>query len=829
MQLTELILWYFWTQAFAVGGSLLARGWLRRLPDQGYGVGKALGVLLGGSAYWLAVTLGFATNNVGAALLGLACVWALAFFTNDGRQTTNVRQSFIIITEILFAVAFFGWAWFRAHTPEIVEAGGEKFMESMMINAILRSPSFPPTDAWLAGNAISYYYFGYVIFAMLIHVSGVAPSIAFNLGGAMIFAFTITSAFSVGFNLWAAFSRGQKLEVRLEAFSNDLRSILAGLLTAIMLAIMGNMGGLMGALKCGNALPTTVWRWLDVREIANKQVACNGLAPAGWFDWWWDWSRVVKDTTPNGQTQEVITESPIFSFILGDNHPHVMVLPFAILTLAVALNQLLYRGYEKEETTAGRSVLTFVLNAITIGGIAFMNTIDFPMYAVIFLVASLLGRRIKNEPIVTTVVACVLTLIAAYLIYLPFHVTLSSQVKGIVPNLFNGTRFAQFFLIFAPMIVACVGFIAFALRQQETPIRSVASQVAKLVGLAIACCLLAVILFGVTNAESRAFAAELQNNGVVQGITREQVTSRLIERAISPWTTVFLVAVTAFATTLTFNALKPRVQTDPSIDPSSNHSLTPSLSLTFSRSPTDLFALALFVFGALVTLAVEFVYIRDFFGTRLNSVFKFYYQTWVLWTVAGAYATMRLLGARGVFGKLVGVVCLALVAVGLLFPAFGIPSKITFSRDAYGTQQPTLDGMDWLRRSRTADGKLIDWLNANVNDDAVILETPHEGSYDYKGRISAFTGLPTPVGWAFHELQWRGAYDQAGVRKSQVDQLFNTTDPLEAQTRLRELKVKYVVIGDTERQSYPPEGLDKFAQICKTAFQSGNTVLYRCE
>jgi uncharacterized membrane protein len=347
--------------------------------------------------------------------------------------------------------------------------------------------------------------------------------------------------------------------------------------------------------------------------------------------------------------------------------------------------------------------------------------------------------------------------------------------------------------------------------------------------LAIACCLLAVILFGATNAESRAFAAELQNNGVVQGITRDQVTSRLIERAISPWTTVFLVAVTAFATTLTYNALTPRVQTDLSIDPSSNHLLTPTASHSFFRSPTDLFALALFVFGALVTLAVEFVYIRDFFGTRLNSVFKFYYQTWVLWSVAGAYASMRLLGARGIFGKLIGVVCLAFVAVGLLFPAFGIPSKIAFSRDAYGTQQPTLDGMDWLRRSRTADGKLIDWLNANVNDDAVILETPHEGSYDYKGRISAFTGLPAPVGWAFHELQWRGAYDQAGARKSQVDQLFNSTDPLDAQTRLRELNVKYVVIGDTERQSYPPEGLDKFAQICKTAFQSGNTVLYRCK
>ena len=58
-------------------------------------------------------------------------------------------------------------AFVRANNPEISTAGGEKWMETAFINAILHSPMFPPHDPWLSGYAISYYYFGYVMTAML--------------------------------------------------------------------------------------------------------------------------------------------------------------------------------------------------------------------------------------------------------------------------------------------------------------------------------------------------------------------------------------------------------------------------------------------------------------------------------------------------------------------------------------------------------------------------------------------------------------------------------------------------------------------------------------
>ena len=57
------------------------------------------------------------------------------------------------------------------------------------------------------------------------------------------------------------------------------------------------------------------------------------------------------------------------------------------------------------------------------------------------------------------------------------------------------------------------------------------------------------------------------------------------------------------------------------------------------------FALILFAVGALVGLAIEVVYLRDVFGNRINTLFKFYYQIWVLWALAAAYGVWRVLDA----------------------------------------------------------------------------------------------------------------------------------------------------------------------------------------
>jgi hypothetical protein len=67
--------------------------------------------------------------------------------------------------QAVFAIALFGWALPR-HNPQI--SATEKPMEFAFLNSILRDPALPPADPWLAGYDISYYYFGYVLMAMLV-------------------------------------------------------------------------------------------------------------------------------------------------------------------------------------------------------------------------------------------------------------------------------------------------------------------------------------------------------------------------------------------------------------------------------------------------------------------------------------------------------------------------------------------------------------------------------------------------------------------------------------------------------------------------------------
>ncbi|WP_169237095.1 DUF2298 domain-containing protein [Candidatus Roseilinea sp. NK_OTU-006] len=840
----DALWWYLWLQAFAFGGWLIASRWLVRLPDRGYGVSKALGLTLGGFCYWAAVTSGLSTNHVGAALLALAGVWGvglwLRYSARDANRATQAPiplAALAITTEALFALAFAGWAIVRAYSPDIMSAGGEKFMESMMINAILRSPAFPPNDAWFSGFSISYYYFGYIIFAMLILLSGVAPAVGFNLGGAMIFALTLIGGFSIGYNLWGqgAEARGQGSEfgesgvgIRKSSLLMFNPQFLTGLLTALMLALMGNLGGLMGALKCSDALPQSFWEWLDVRDTATQTYACNGLAPSEFYGWWWDWSRVVKDTTPTGQYQETITEIPIFSFVLGDNHPHVMALPLALLALTLALGNFAGEAGNGQDAKCDardlpsasrppfdlpRITTSFVLPAIIFGGLAFMNTWDFPIYGAIFIAASLLGRWLRREPLLPALLHGAGVMMLGYLLYLPWHVTFASQARGIGINLFNGTRFVHFFLIYAPFLIAGAGFIASTTRAAGMSARAIVGRAAGLTAATLIASFVVALAVGLASPQGRAIAQELSGAGPVMGMPREQVSQRLVERITNPWTALALSGGAAACAALILAYRAPKSASHPS-------------ATADAPTPPAPFILLLFGAGALLTLLVEFVFLRDLFGTRMNTVFKLYYQAWTLWSVAGGFAIVSLIAARQAAAKCVGGVALAFVALGLIYPIMAIPARANNFRG-----EPTLDGAAYLRRIHPEDAAMIAWLNANVAGAPHIIEAPPSnafGAYAYEGRISTFTGLPTALGWGGHEHQWRGTTDEQARRFPLIEQLYNTTDLAEARALLREFGARYVIIGETERQRFSSEGLAKFESLCAPAFQSGASVIYHC-
>jgi uncharacterized membrane protein len=236
--------------------------------------------------------------------------------------------------------------------------------------------------------------------------------------------------------------------------------------------------------------------------------------------------------------------------------------------------------------------------------------------------------------------------------------------------------------------------------------------------------------------------------------------------------------------------------------------------------------------GALLTLGPEFLYLRDNFGQRLNTIFKFYYAAWILWAVAAAYGAAVLLGSLRTAGRAIFAAVLAvLVLGGLVYPALAVPSKA--NGFALGDDQtPTLDGIAYMETYYPGDYRGIRWLQENAPPDAVVLEAVG-GAYSHYGRVSSATGLPTLLGWPNHERQWRGARyaDYASTREQDVQEIYSTRSVERARDLLTRYGVMYVFVGSLERN---PEyastaGLAKFEEFLTPAYADEGVTIYRTD
>jgi uncharacterized membrane protein len=109
----------------------------------------------------------------------------------------------------------------------------------------------------------------------------------------------------------------------------------------------------------------------------------------------------------------------------------------------------------------------------------------------------------------------------------------------------------------------------------------------------------------------------------------------------------------------------------------------------------------------------------------------------------------------------------------------------------------------------------------------VILEAPGQSYHAEQSRVSAFTGLPTVLGWGGHELQWRGNYDEAGRREPDIRKIYTSRNDQETLTLLDKYAISYVYVGPTERGMFPVASLQKFDTLMDVAFTQGNVTLYR--
>ena len=837
----------------------------------------------------------------------------------------------MITAEVLFALAFISWAVIRAYNPDIIDQ--EKYMDFGFLNAILKSPSFPPNDMWLAGYSINYYYFGYVLIAAITALSGVPTQVAFNLANVTLFALTALGSFGIVYNLIsgtllrraarskthhreATARRSRTREVVEEPVaqvavptlpSRQARTVrtrsaaaaeesavavaerddvataatvngngrddlparparrnggspaylpggsgeesrhvsiwlspyIYAVLAALMVVAMGNLTTMFAA-KTGDTLQGNGYVFC---------FACNGGDGYNWFGA----SRIVQDyvTGADGVKQKVgfetINEFPAFSFLLADMHPHVLALPLVLLTIGVALGfarrRVLHVASWRDGIPPGlHAWFALIIAAILVGSLYTTNTWDYPTYLIILLgalvIPYLTAQRRTDNPrgwswlkpwLLQSAFIVVLSLVA----FIPFHLTFKSLVGGqpaeVPANIAN---------------IPVMGWVA----QKLATLLLVNTADKTILGFVV---IFGVFLFSILVWLGYEFVALLRRRAqITEGQSRTPV-----------YWAIFFVLVFLAAFLLKFPLLALLLPM-----------AVVSLYILWQQPgrPERNMALLMVAVGALIGLVIEVVFLRDNFQMRMNTLFKFYFQLWILFALAAGYGLWKTLYAafgernqdarsgakvyetspvaRALSVVWAGVMVLAVLS-GCMYSVYGVKARQIGNQ----TAMRGLDGTTWLNNAAPGDYEVVNWLKSNASGSNRVLEA---GSDEYQhgpGRISSYSGIPTLISWDnSHEDLWRtnqpDARAQIRERRNVVNSIYKGVSPtdgtnLSAQQLvdlLHQYKVDYVVVGATElgqgdlKPSKPEEqttpygeGLIKQALPVAFAAPSGNATVYR--
>ncbi len=866
----------------------------KKLPSRGSYLAKPVGLLSWGFLFWLLVSIGIFRNNLSSQVTALLIIATLngLVLHKIGWEPFNTwlkeNRKFLIVTELIFLVFFGLWAIIRAANPDIIHT--EKFMEMAFINGILRSETFPPMDPWLSGYGISYYYFGYVLSAMLIRITNVASSVGYNLISAFWFGLSAIAVYGILSDLIILKKESKCDTEKLKNLSKKIQWI--ALIAPIMLLFVSNWFGVLDVAHSrgiawnnanGELVQSDFWTGLNISELNNPPREISWVPNRGGWSWW-QASRVLKDTSLSGNSIEVIDEFPQFTFLLSDIHPHMLSMPFVLLAIAQALNAI-KGGWSanSESVTLFRhyNPLVTFFAVISLGGIAFMNTWDFPFYLVL-MAAALVFRRYRQlgwdvkriyEFLAIVIVGGLLSIV----LYLPFYLSFASQAGGILPSLAFFTPGKSFWIMFGPFLIPITAFLLVEFVRKKAY-----KQIAIPLFITLA---LFFLLFLMSWGIGFVLAHSETSSGFLLGLqgamsTKQLLSESILHRLKAPGTAITLFMIFVLSLSLLLNKKDKMNKQVNKMPPVHKQAL---------QNSHFIFVLFLIILGALLTLAPEFVYLRDNFSWRMNTIFKFYFQAWIVWSLSASYAIAVLIN-RVKKGKLLNVLFSGLISIlGIVTFAISLNDRKPF----FDTVNPTKFGVlkaDWLvlivaisfliwivwhlaRRQYSAaltvigvmaifggliypvleiwnktegfqphlgftlDGKRVfresypdamlaaEWLETapvGVMAEAV---ADQGGSYTSYNLISTFSGMPSVLGWVGHEHQWRGGGVEVGTRQLDLKELYSTRKVERVKEIIAQYHIRYIVFGNYERDTYRTTD-ELFAQFFEPVFSSDSLTIY---
>src|SRR3990167_11434288 len=341
--ISTTLTWYFYLLAIGIIFFPLAIRIFGQFFDLGYPFAKTIGIIvLSYVLFILGVIRVIPFTQESIVFLLIASVFLFYYYFRRElatlRQISRRKILIIVFEELLFLTAFITLALIRSHEPSL--RGLEKFMDFGFMQSIDRSRYFPPLDMWLSadnlepnGFPINYYYFGHLSGAMLTKLTGILPSIGYNLILATIFGQGITLAFSLAANIAYTVQTlrigGQTVIHKLPV--NRILIILTGVIGSFLVNLAGNLHTIyIFTTGYPNEHPKPFWGIFQTfPQIVSAMKENDGSLLDALISnssyWYPNATRFIPFT---------IHEFPAYSYVVSDLHGHVYDIPFVILTLA---------------------------------------------------------------------------------------------------------------------------------------------------------------------------------------------------------------------------------------------------------------------------------------------------------------------------------------------------------------------------------------------------------------------------------------------------------------------------------------------------------------
>jgi uncharacterized membrane protein len=849
----------------------------RNVPDRGWAWSKSLGIVVLAFCTWFPLMIVQSIPYSRPVLIGIALLLLVIMLIGFWRSYKTVLQMirtnyiYVLVTEGIFLGMLLIFCWVRLYGPNIISF--ETYMDEGFLASIMRGPNLPPHDMWYSGYSINYYYYGHYTIATLAKIIGQPADIAFNTGIIMLFGLTGVNLFGLTCNIvnWARHLRRQRINDA-EYQSKPAFAIKHSLIEAMPYGILSILMGVV----LGNMASAVQW-WVQRGK------------PYDWFAP----SRVIPNT---------INEFPSFSFLLSDFHAHVLALAFTILAMGVALNFLLEPA-EKGLFVYGRGwrlPLTLVISALVMGELFVMNGWDMPTYLGLAVLCIALqqwlayDKRIQWALVIDVLSAVISLVVLAYIFFLPFYLNFISPAQGIgIVQAQDRSPLVDELLIFGLFAFVFLSFLATSAFTR--PLLARQSNQGALFSLPTIEEEFVDNEKSTSTTENELMDSE-KSTSTTEGKNEENEEEESDNEALEQELELELDEDThdegeTLLESLVHGLFWPLIGVCCGIGfiiiglgclliSPENSTLFIALGITILtcivllrhlEDRSHAFALLLGATAFALITGCEIFFLRDVFvdtEPRMNTIFKFYFQAWALFSVAcgaGLYFIFerfqvipkvsntlnRIQMPRRIFvrgGQIVWIaVLIAFFLAGSLYPITAPYYRFLQVNPTNGQPElihtNSLNGIAYMKNDPILrdDYYAINWINANIKGDPVIIETPgpdqanQSNDYTTYDRISAFTGLPTPMGWIGHEYQWRiGWYDEnpanfddSEQRLADIDSIYTNPDQQTVLSLMAKYHAQYIYVGMLEKMRYPQANLDRFASFMQVVYHKGNTTIYK--